>query len=257
MDALVEKTGRALLHVVDLMKTEFGIYSWDFLPYEAYAVILSVIYADRNALTAAQVKRVREWFWKSSFTERYRGASEHFVSKDITTIEVFVISGANEGVTFPSVPSKESLQKTLFRSNNSKSRAFILLLSLKRPRNLTNGAVIDTENALSSFNKKQFHHIYPKAYLRDAEADMEENSLVNICILTASENNRISDEDPNQYLPRLIADNSNHATGIFASNLMPAPDVVSYAGLGYADFLDLRSELVHAEIEKLCLGEHA
>lgn len=255
MDALVEKTGQALLHVVDLMKTEFGIYSWDFLPYEAYAIILSVIYADRNALTAEQVRRVREWFWKSSFTERYRGASEHFISKDIATIENFVISGQLEGLTFPTIPSKESLQKTLFRSNNSKSRALILLLSLKRPRNLTNGATVDTENALSSFNKKQFHHIYPKAYLREAEAEMEENSLINICILTASENNRISDGNPNAYLPQLIVDNDHHAAAIFASNLMPAPEEVDYDKLRYAEFLNLRSELIHAEIEKLCAGD--
>ena len=53
-----------------------------------------------------------------------------------------------------------------FRSNVSRSRAYILALAANKPRNLTNGAYIDPSVALSAYNKKQFHHIHPRAHLK-------------------------------------------------------------------------------------------
>lgn len=239
---------------VDLLKTEFGIYSWDFLPYEAFATILSVIFSEKQTLTAAQIKRVREWFWRSAFTERYRGASEHFISKDIGAIEAFVLTGNKPDVAFAAVPSKQSIAITVFRSNNSKSRAFILMLAKSTPRNITNGAAIDVENALSSFNKKQFHHIYPKAYLRDSEPDKEENCLANICMLAAAENNAVSDEDPKEYIPKALASHTKEADRILQSNLMP-PLGFDYASKSYENFIEARSAILHKRVEELCRGD--
>lgn len=41
MAALVSDTKQSLLAAIDLLTTEFKIFSWDFLPYEAIAIILS------------------------------------------------------------------------------------------------------------------------------------------------------------------------------------------------------------------------
>ena len=74
MNKLVEDTQKALLKTVDLLSTEFRVYSWDFLPYEALAIILSYVHAKiGNTLSPNQATRVRQWFWRSAFTERYRG----------------------------------------------------------------------------------------------------------------------------------------------------------------------------------------
>ena len=43
MESLVRVTKGALLKTVDLLSTEFKIYSWDFLPYEAIAIVLCYI----------------------------------------------------------------------------------------------------------------------------------------------------------------------------------------------------------------------
>lgn len=253
MDALVAKTGQALLATVDLLKTEFGILSWDFLPYEALVTILSVVFSERKSLTMEQVKRARQWFWQSGFTERYRGASEHFVSRDIGSIEEFITSGKAPMVAFDPPPSLKSIASTQFRSNNSKSRAFILLLAKACPLNLTNGAAIDVDTALSSFNKKQFHHIYPKAYLRGSEEGSDENCLPNICMLSAAENNLVSDSDPKEYIPVAISRHGSEAAKVLRSNMMPTE--FDYRARKFSDFVDARSALLHARIEELCRGD--
>ena len=255
MDVLVEIAKSALLKTVDLLKTEFKIYSWDFLPYEAIAVVLTYVFSKRKTLTLQDVRRVRQWFWLSAFSERYRGASESFVSQDLEAIDSFIVNGEDPKKSFGNIPPREAFKKLAFRSNNSRSRALIILLALKRPRNITNGALIDPEVALSNYNSKQFHHIYPKAHLKRIKASEEHNSLANFCMLAASENNAISDDHPNEYLPRLIDQLGLEAKDIFNSNFLPDPDLVEYSTLEYSDFIDLRAELMLKDIIRLSKGE--
>jgi hypothetical protein len=207
MSDLVTRTREALLKSVDFLSTEFGIFSWEFLPYEALIIILSAVFGTRGTITPEQVRRAKQWFWRTAFAQYYRGASESFISRDIETVITFVIGEAGTAAEFGDVPSADVLKRTAFRSNNSRSRAHILTLAASRPRNITNGATIDTAEALSCFNKKQFHHVYPRGYLRRADESGEHNSLANICMLAASENLAISDRDPHLYLLEEILSN--------------------------------------------------
>lgn len=254
MDELVEIAKSALLKTVDLLKTDFKIYSWDFLPYEAIAVILSYIYSKRKTLNVEDVRRVRQWFWLSSFSERYRGASESFVSQDLDAIDSFVVNGEEPKKSFGSIPSVSSFKNLSFRSNNSRSRALIIVLALKSPKNITNGALIDPEVALSNYNKKQFHHIYPRAHLKRIKAPGEHNSLANFCMLAASENIAVSDDHPNEYLPKLAKSLGDNAEAVFESNFLPSPSNMDYSNLDYADFLEARSQLLLDAINRLAKG---
>ncbi len=255
IDALTTQAKDALLHSVDLLSTQFGIYSWDFLPYEALAIILSCIYSEVTVLNREQAKRAREWFWRASFGERYRGASENFISNDIKTVHQFVVNGRGTPDAFGGIPSASVLRDVDFRANNSRSRAFTLALAAKSPQNLTNGVTVDVAEALSAYNKKQFHHIYPKAFLKRIGEGEETNSIVNICMLAASENNRISDSEPNRYLPDYVRELDGEAEAVFASNMMPSPSSVDYSTLDYDTFLEKRAAILHAAVDALCRGE--
>lgn len=254
MRGLVDVCKESLLRAVDLLSTEFGIYSWDFQPYEAFTVILGCVYAQTNQLTSDQVKRARQWFWRSAFSQRYRGASESFISRDIASISSFILEGGNPDEV-GDVPSVAVLATTSFRSNNSRSRALILALARRAPKNLTNGASIDVAEALSGYNKKQFHHIHPRAHLRRISAPGEHNALANICMLSAVENREVSDADPRVYLPQCIAGLSSRADDVFASNLLPLPSLVDYSLMSFPDFIESRAQVLREYIDSLCLGD--
>src|SRR5207249_1716354 len=134
------------------------------------------------------------------------------------------------------------------------ARAFALAMAKKGPRNLTNGATIDTYSALSVYNRRQFHHIYPQDYLKTHTRKADPNNLMNICLLTASENNNISNSAPDQYLPRLIHGLGDRADSVFDSNLLPLPDTLSYNVSDYEAFLYSRGAVAAKWIERLCRG---
>ena len=255
MDELVVGIKGALLKTVDLLSTEFKIYSWDFLPYEAIAIIICYIYYNKKTLTSEDIVRLRKWFWTSSFSTRYRGASESFISNDLKYIENYILKGTDVPGLFGNIPSVKEIKNILFRSNNSRTRAYILLLASLSPRNITNGIAIDIQNALSIFNKKQYHHIYPQAFLRDLKVPQNDiNSISNICILAASENNYVSDQNPNIYIPELIDKLGNEYETIFLSNLLPVLNKKDYEQLSFDKFIDLRSEEIHKRLKILCNG---
>ncbi len=253
MEALVNKTKKALLKPVDLLVTEFKIYSWDFLPYEAIAVVLCYVFANVKTLDATQTRRVRQWFWRSSFDERYRGASEHFISKDLEAIHQFALKNKGKPDDFGTKP-RLRWDSIAFRSNNSRSRAFVPTLALLGPRNLTNGVAIDTAEALSAFNQKQFHHIHPRSHLKKINAPGNHNSIANICILSASENKLISDKDPRDYLPKCVGTLSSDAKAVFTANLMPDPATFPYATASFVTFSSARAALISAAVDRLCDG---
>src|SRR5664280_2360785 len=133
MGGLVSKTRKAIVQAVDQLITDFKIYSLDFLPYEAHLVILTYIYANNPTLNAPQMRRVRQWFWRTSFSERYRGAPDTFVTSDLEAIQTFVLEGAEEDADTYGVPPEERVLKSMiFRKNNSRSRAFTLVLAKAR-----------------------------------------------------------------------------------------------------------------------------
>ena len=221
MRALIGTTKEALLRTVDLLSTEFNIYSWDFLSYEALVVILCFIFAKTPHLAPDQVRRSRQWFWRASFAERYKVGGEGFVSNDIQAVYEFIVDDTGQAKDFGEPPEISDWKGIAFRSNVSRSRAFVLALAAMRPRNLTSGALIDPAQALSSYNKKQFHHVYPRAFLKRTGVSTNDNLLANICMLTAVANNLIKDSDPAKYIPAVVEVLGGDADEVFSSNMLP------------------------------------
>ena len=256
MHQLIGKTKAALLKTVDLFSTEFNIYSWDFLSYEALVVIVCHIYSKIDKLSPDQVRRLRQWFWRSSFGERYKVGGENFVSKDLKIVFEFVVNATGSASLFGAVPSKKEWQEITFRSNVSRSRAYALALAEKGPRNLTNGVKIDPAEALSVYNKKQYHHIYPRAYLKRSRSTIEDNLLINICMISAAANNEIGDTDPNLYLPECAKNLGVEADTVFESNLLPLPSDFDYSKATYDKFIKSRVNIIMAFITGLCDGSN-
>lgn len=249
IESLTERTKESLKKAVDTLYTQFGIRSWDFLSYEAIILIVTHLFDGIKELSPSQTARLRQWFWRASFGERYKIGGENFVSKDLTKVKAFVLHGIGNAEEFGSIPTATEWKAISFRSNVSRSRAFILALASKHPRNLFNGALIDVDDALSHYNKKEYHHVFPRAFVaRSKEAD-NSNALTNLVMITSSTNKAISDKNPRIYIPELVRELGADSDFIFASNLLPEPSQFDYEWASFAEFLAARGELVSSYIQ--------
>jgi len=79
--------------------------------------------------------------------------------------------------------------------------------------------------------------------------------LMNICFLSASENNRVSDGDPATYIPELVTKLGAQSGAVLASNLLPLPAEFDYARSKYDEFLEARALVAEGWVARLCEGE--
>ena len=254
IEATTEKVKLGLRRAVDYLTREFRIQAMTFLPYEAHLICLTKLFIDREALRSDENLRVRQWFWRTSFAQHFRGASETFVSSEINQFIDWVRYGEALIDRFGVVPTSAIIRATDFHFRAAISKAFVIALAKLQPRNITNGQELDLSNALSSYNNKQYHHIFPQAHLKRLQYKDRINSFANICMLAAGENNLLSDEDPNSYMPRVITRHGEAAESILRCNLMPLPGDLDYKDVDYSDFLEARSKLIAEYFLRLCQG---
>lgn len=79
----------------------------------------------------------------------------------------------------------------------------------QNPKSFLSGSLVDLDKVLQQYNRAEFHHIYPKAYLKDEGfPDDEINCLANFCFLSASENKKIGRKKPSEYKTLMPSDDS-------------------------------------------------
>ena len=80
-----------------------------------------------------------------------------------------------------------------------------LLLSTLNPIDLVNGTKVDVGKALSSYNRKEYHHIFPNAFLKSLNYSTSEIfSIANFCFLSSAANKKISSKKPSEYFYEII-----------------------------------------------------
>jgi hypothetical protein len=104
------------------------------------------------------------------------------------------------------------------------------------------------------YNKKQFHHIHPEAFLKRTRPEMERSQLLNFCILSAAENGKVSDSDPNVYIPYYVNQLGAEADSVYRSNLLPEPSSFDYSTATLEDFINARIPIVVKAVEVLADG---
>jgi hypothetical protein len=121
------------------------------------------------------------------------------------------------------------------------------MLAQLSPRSFLSGALVDLGTAMSAYNCREFHHVYPKAYLATQGIQFHESNVIaNVCFLSASDNRTISDTAPATYMGNM---DETLKPSIAASSLLPL-DAMDGAK-PYADFISRRAEMLAEAALKL------
>jgi hypothetical protein len=240
----------ALRKSIDFLSTEIGCSHIDFLPYQQQMIALTKFYSISGRPISDQLKELRKWFWKTSFSNRY--STGQTTDKMNTDIERMVEIRNNNFLEVqkikPSV-SKSELIDTKFSKANPLTRSFLLLLAHYKPIDLVKGVNIDTVKSLSKYNRKEYHHIFPKAFLKTKGVPTNRIfSTINFCFLPSDSNKNISNKKPSEYFSTLIP--ASDYDKILKSNLIPVKKEI-YANDNFDDFLENRAIAIVSEVEKL------
>lgn len=205
-----DEVKNGLKGAVEFLGSQLHVHTAKTLPYQLILVPLSVFFAVRgDALltpTAAQIATLKQWFWRACFFERYSGQTVRAAKSDIQEMRKL---RANEEHGLGSFAADYTVKPDFFlsnnfRINNSRTATFVNLLAQRQPRSLISGNLVDLRRVLQSYNKAEFHHIYPKAFLeRSGGGEGRSDCLANFCFLSRADNNTIRAKAPSHYVAQL------------------------------------------------------
>lgn len=238
---------KSIEHAIDYIATQFNAKSEDFLPKAQQIVALTYIFSKVKALNSEQTKVVQNWFWRTSFSDRYSSSTDSKMDEDLIFMDEILLGNYETLSKYSSDVNEYMIIKQPFLRSNSYVRAILLLLSKSMPLDLTNGQMVDTGHALSNYNKKEYHHIFPNAYLKGVGRKSGEiNSICNFSFLPANSNKVISDKKPSDYFFNVIP--NDNIESILDSNLIPKK-MSLYENDDYDEFLIQRAELIVQKIK--------
>lgn len=234
---------QAMYAAIDFLEAEIRVKHVVFVPFPIMLVPLARFFSLNLKPSAEQRRALRRWFWHCAFTQRYRAGTNTYVMEDLELMKGLAVGELPfDGLAAAIDPA---IFKKTWRINSTVAKATICLLAQATPRSFLTGAPVDLGTTLAAYNAREFHHIYPKAFLASRGIPFHESDVIaNICMLTAQDNATVSDRDPSAYFGAVPAEIRD---AVFDAALVP-PEFRT-GSKPYADFLAARAALLAEQAE--------
>jgi len=240
----------ALKYSIDYFRTTYRIPVSQILPYDALLVPFSYFfYRKKDKPSGDQRKYLEEFFWRMSLSFRYSSSTESRLAQDIKRIEKILNTERPDfGDIKVYLDSPQALIDTNFSAGNSYCKAVLCLLAYQEPKDFQdNGKVILDNSWLKVASSRNYHHFFPKAYLKD-KTPLNSNSLVNITFVSDHLNKRkIGAKSPSTYIND-FQDENNDINKALNSHF------IDLEGFGiesndYDIFLQARAKAIYTELK--------
>lgn len=239
--AQFETVENGIRGAIDFLRTEFKVTNLKLLPYPSMLIPLAAFFAEpdgKEVVYGGQTFRViKRWFWRTCFSGRYSSQTRKTTIHDISQMTKLK-NGQPSNLDQIDITVKPDFFMNSFRVGAAATKTFVLLLANNAPQSLLSGKSIELDKVLQRYNRSEFHHIYPRAFLRDSGfKDAKINVLGNFCFLSAAENKNIGRKRPSVYVHELV-DQAEARTAALASAFCDAAQFNDQ----YDPFLQLRCE---------------
>lgn len=241
--------GTGLFFAINFLKANAGIESPALLSSPFLLVTLANLGQRCNfQISPSESAELRRWVLLANAKGRYsRGSSETLLDQDL--------SGLRQGEGVEGLLDRLRQQVGRLETDsgdlagrNQRSAIFkAMFLAFKDAgaRDWRSNLGISLDHA-GSQHKLQFHHIFPKAVLKGHYSPREADDIGNLCFIGGKTNRQISDKEPADYFPSLLAGAGDAA---FEAQCIPtAPDLLRVSA--YKSFLDERRRLIATRLNE-------
>lgn len=240
----------ALRDSIDYFRTTYRIPVSHLLPYDSLLVPFAYFfYYKQERPGAKQRKYLEEFFWRMSLSFRYSSSAETRLAQDIKRIDI-ILEGKRPNYSDIRVylDSPQDLIDTNFSASNSYCKTILCLLSYQEPKDFRdNGKVILDNSWLKVASSKNYHHFFPKAYLK-GKTELNSNSLMNITFVSDHLNKRkIGAKAPSTYIGE-FADQNREINTALNSHFI---DIDGYGieSNDYEQFLAARAKVIYEHLK--------
>jgi len=234
---------------LNFLRSNAGIDSPGLLSSPFLLVTLGYYGHKRNyQIAAEESQRLRYWVLVANAKGRYsRGSSETLLDQDLATLRQG--GGANELIDRLRLQvGRLDVAPEELEGRNQRSALFktmFLAFRASGAKDWRSNLAIALDHS-GSHHRLQFHHIFPKAMLKNAFTARDADDIANLAFIGGKTNRQISDKPPSQYFPPII-----EKSGLAAFEAQCIPTVPSLLGVdGYKSFLAERRKTVSQRLNE-------
>ncbi|WP_308860686.1 GmrSD restriction endonuclease domain-containing protein [Neisseria mucosa] len=236
-----KKVKNGIKSSIDFLKKQLFIQSLAAMPYSSMLIPLTFFFADNKingkTITNNQREQLIKWFWRSNFSRRYSSSVDTKHQQDFSEFQKLK-NDPNYKINIQAEIPSDFFTENQFRPASVNTKIFILMLAQNKPKAFISGNNIDLEKVLKQSNSVEFHHIFPKKFLKDKGVDKNQiQQLANFCFLDNADNQKIKSKSPSTY--KKIIDPSK-LDEIMKHALCP----IGSLDMDYSEFITKRSEIL-------------
>ena len=242
----------ALFAAVDFLRQTVGVPVSRILPSDLALVPLAYFFARRgDKESPAQARYLSQFFWWASFSSRYSAASGGKLALDLRRMDEILeekppLYRPDEQVAL----SAGDIGWARFSTGDAFSKAVLCVLADQGPRSFRTGATVDLDNSwLKASNSKNYHHFFPKAYLRKKGVeDWQANVIANITFVDDYLNKQQIRAKPPSIYMRTYAEENVDLSDAMRTHLIGDLEDFGIWNDDYGQFVAARSEWLLQEV---------
>jgi len=239
---------------VDYVRSHLRIPVSRLLPYNALLVPLTYFFINNGGdmPSSRQDKLLTQYFWWASLTNRFSSAVETKIAQDLERMDAILADQVPDYRGEELHLTADDLQGRWFSTGDAFCKAIICLYAYFIPRSFDRDNLVKLDNSwLKVANSRNYHHFFPKSYLRrQGFEDWQANSVLNITIVDDYLNKRkIRAQPPSKYM-RTFQEGNPELAETMETHLIDDMEAYGIWEDDYRRFIERRGERVLAELGK-------
>jgi len=243
----------AIERAVEYFRNTYRIPVSHLLPYNTLLAPFGYFFARHpDKPDIKQNKLLRDFFWRVSLAGRYSSAVESKLAQDVRRMDK-ILRGKSPDYDWGVDPSpKFILENGWFNAGRSFTKALLCLFAYHKPESFSDASIVNISNHwLKQANSKNYHHFFPRAYLKKRGVDdLKVNNIVNITIVDDYLNKReIKAKAPSIYMKKFERENLD-LSETMQTHLIIDLDKFGVWDDDYDRFLEKRSSEISKKLQK-------
>lgn len=236
----------SMFTAVDFIRTKLHVPVSQLLPYSSLLVPFTYFFHKNGNKrpTEIQAKLLKQFFFWVGLNSRYSSSSDTKIDEDLKKINLILKERKPKYSSDELSVSVEDIADTWFSAGNSNVKTILCLFASLKPKNLDDDSDVILDNSnLKIASSRNYHHFFPKAYVKKNFKEHESNLVANIILIDAASNNKIRAKPPNLYVGEFTGSNSKLPASL-KSHLIGSSRDFGILDNNYEKFLAKRSAAI-------------
>ena len=256
------KAEQSIIDAISYFYNTYRIVAAQILPYDALIVPFAYFrYFHPDKPLGQQSDYLRDYFWHCVLAGRFSSAVDSKLTQDIKSIDD-ILAGKKPVYDYGIDISCDAIRaKGYFTAGSAFIKGLICILADHQPKSFADNTTVTMTNAwLARADRQNYHHFFPKAYMRKYQPLIEDwrvNHIANITIVDDYINKyRIGARAPSDYMAEFRKFNPDGIEKTMDDHLISLTEESGVFSDDYETFFQYRLKRFNEELKKrVILGE--